>query len=150
MGKQYGVHSVAHYSGPARLEPVECVYDHDSALAYIIRSELRPEETYFPTPPDTNLQCGFVVYPKNKVIPRHVHLPTERLVVGSSEVIMVQKGRCEIDIYSEDRELIATAELREGDIVLTVSGGHGFRTMEDTVLFEVKQGPYSSADKERF
>ena len=32
-----------------------------------------------------------------------------------------------------------------------VGGGHGFRMIEDTVLFEIKQGPYGGpAEKERF
>ena len=30
----------------------------------------------------------------------------------------------------------------KGDIVLLLGGAHGFRMLEDTVLFEVKQGPY--------
>ncbi len=38
-----------------------------------------------------------------------------------------------------------------GDILVLVSGGHGFRMLEDTVLMEVKQGPYTGLkEKERF
>ena len=47
--------------------------------------------------------------------------------------------------------LIATRELATGDVMLMVGGGHGFRMLEDTVLLEVKQGPYTGvAEKERF
>ena len=47
--------------------------------------------------------------------------------------------------------LVATRELLPGDIMLMVGGGHGFRMLEDTVLLEVKQGPYTGLDeKERF
>jgi hypothetical protein len=56
-----------------------------------------------------------------------------------------------MDIYDDDRRLVATRELRKGDIMLMVGGGHGFRMLEDTVLLEVKQGPYTGLDeKERF
>jgi hypothetical protein len=46
---------------------------------------------------------------------------------------------------------VATRELRDGDIMLMVGGGHGFRMIDDTILIEVKQGPYTGIDeKERF
>ena len=36
-------------------------------------------------------------------------------------------------------------------MLIAVAGGHGFRVFEDTVLLEVKQGPYpGEAEKERF
>ena len=65
---------------------------------------------------------------------------------------MIERGRCEVDVYGEDRQVVATRELRAGDILIAVAGGHGFRVLEDTVLLEVKQGPYpgGAADKERF
>ena len=71
--------------------------------------------------------------------------------MGTSEVLILRRGRCEIDIYNNERELVATRELRQGDIMLMVDGGHGFRMTEDTVFVEVKQGPYTGLDeKERF
>ena len=110
-----------------------------------------PAETTFPTPPEMNLQVGFVVYPAGGEIARHDHLPLERHLVGTSEVIIVRSGRCEIDLYDHDRRHVATRELRSGDLVLIAGGGHGFRMLEDTVLLEVKQGPYTGfEEKERF
>ena len=71
--------------------------------------------------------------------------------MGTSEVLIVRRGRCEMDIYNNERELVATRQLRQGDIMLMVDGGHGFRMLEDTVFLEVKQGPYTGVDeKERF
>lgn len=92
-----------------------------------------------------------MVYAVGGEIIRHVHRPLERHIVGTSEVLVVKKGRCEVDIYNDARELVATRELHEGDILLMVGGGHGFRMLEDTVLLEVKQGPYTGVDeKEQF
>ena len=52
---------------------------------------------------------------------------------------------------SRSRELVATRELRQGDVMLMIAGGHGFRMLEDTILLEIKQGPYTGIDeKERF
>jgi hypothetical protein len=56
-----------------------------------------------------------------------------------------------MDVYDDDQRLVATHELVEGDVMVMVAGGHGFRMLEDTVLLEIKQGPYHpGADKERF
>ena len=120
-------------------------------LAYIIRASFSPDETTFVTPPEFKQQVGFVVYPQNGEIARHVHLPLERHLVGTSEVIVVRSGRCLLDVYGDDRELVATRELAQGDVMLMVGGGHGFRMLEPTVLLEVKQGPYTGLEeKERF
>lgn len=120
-------------------------------LAYIIRTSLMPERTTFLTPDDFKQQVGFVVYPAGGEIARHTHRPLERHLVGTSEVLVVRKGRAEIDIFDDDRTLVATRELRLGDVMLMVGGGHGFRILEDTVFLEVKQGPYTGVDeKERF
>jgi mannose-6-phosphate isomerase-like protein (cupin superfamily) len=120
-------------------------------LAYIIRAETNPKETSFLTPSDLNFQMGFVVYPAGGEITRHIHLPLERHVVGTAEVLVVKKGRCEVDIYGDDEGLVACRELRAGDVLLLLGGGHGFRMLEDTVFFEIKQGPYTGLDeKERF
>ncbi len=133
------------------LGPIERIFWHDAPLAYIIRRELIPTATTFLTAPEFKQQVGYVVYPAGGEIKRHVHRSLERRIVGTSEVLVVRQGRCEIDIYSDDRELVTTRELREGDVLLMVGGGHGFRMLEDTVFLEIKQGPYTGVDeKERF
>jgi len=130
---------------------VEKIMWGDVPLAYIIRGDLMPNRTTFLTPPQFKQQVGFVVYPAGGEIQRHVHRPLSRHLIGTSEVLIVRRGRCEIDIYNDDRELVATRELREGDVMLMVGGGHGFHMLEDTVFLEVKQGPYTGQDeKERF
>ena len=130
---------------------VEKIMWGDVPLAYIIRGDLMPSRTTFLTPPQFKQQVGFVVYPAGGEIQRHVHRPLSRHLIGTSEVLIVRRGRCEIDIYNDDRELVATRELREGDVMLMVGGGHGFHMLEDTVFLEVKQGPYTGLDeKERF
>ncbi len=133
------------------LDMVEQIISRGVSLCYLIRAALIPNETTFLTPPDFKQQVGYVVYPSGTEIKRHVHRSIERHIVGTSEVLIVKKGHCLIDIYNDDRELVATRDLYEGDIMLMVGGGHGFRMVEDTVLLEIKQGPYLGVDeKERF
>ena len=134
--------------GPGSLE---IIHRGERPLAYIIRAGLMPDRTTFLTPNDFKQQVGFIVYPAGGEIARHTHRPLERHLVGTSEVLVVQKGRAEIDVYDDDRTLVATRELHPGDLMLMVGGGHGFRILDDTVFLEVKQGPYTGIDeKERF
>ena len=105
----------------------------------------------FITTPDLNQQIGFVVYGANSRIEPHVHKPIERNTVGTSEVLLVRKGTCEVDVFNEHRVVLATRTLNRGDLIYLAGGGHGFRMLEDTILVEIKQGPYTGLDeKERF
>ena len=133
------------------ISPFEIISDGPVPLAYIVDPAWMPEKTTFMTPGELPLQMGMIVYASGSAIEPHVHLPIMREVHGTTECIIVREGRCHIDIYSSERTFIATRELAKGTIVLLLGGGHGFRMEEDTVLFEVKQGPYAGdADKARF
>lgn len=133
------------------MSQIEIVSDGEVPLAYFVRAGWMPEKTQFLTPGDFGQQMGMIVYGAGQTIQPHLHLPVVRQVHGTTECIVVRKGSCAIDIYNGQKKLLSSHELRTGDIVLLLGGGHGFRMHEDTVLFEVKQGPYvGMADKERF
>jgi hypothetical protein len=120
-------------------------------LTYIIHASSAPDQTTFFTPPEFKQQVGFVVYPAGGEVTRHLHLPLERHLIGTSEVLIVRQGHCLMDIYNDERELVATRELMTGDVMLMVGGGHGFRMLEDTVFLEIKQGPFLPVEeKEHF
>lgn len=130
---------------------VEIIRWGNQPLTYIVRAGDLPTETTFVTPPEFKQQVGFVVYAQGGEIAAHVHRPLERHLVGTSEVLVLRKGRCLLDVYNDDHELVATRELEAGDTMLMVGGGHGFRMLEDTVFLEIKQGPYTGMEeKERF
>ena len=130
---------------------VERITADGALLACIVRAEARTGETTFLTPPDYNFQVGLVVYPEGGQIAPHEHRPATRSVEGTFEVLLVREGRCEVDIYDRARRCVATRELRAGDLLLVVVGGHGFRMLEDTTLLEIKQGPYAGeGEKEQF
>ena len=133
------------------MDPIEKICSGEVALCYIVRSSLLPQATQFLTPPEFNLQVGYIVHPQGHEIARHVHSRVERRLETTSEVLVVKQGQCEIDVYDDSHVLVATRELRVGDVMIMVGGGHGFRMIEDTVLLEIKQGPFIGADqKETF
>ncbi len=131
--------------------PVEIIQGPNGPLAYIVHASWRPQKTEFITPSTLGQQLGMIVYPKGGVIQPHLHLPVVREVHGTLETLFVRSGRCEVDFYDEQKVLVGTRTLELGDVMLLTGGGHGFRMLEDTVLCEVKQGPYvETKDKERF
>ena len=117
----------------------------------MLSGDHNPPSTEFVTTSDLNLQVGLIKYPAGGVIRPHVHRPLERHIVGTGEVLLVRSGKAEVSLYDDERQLVAQRLLQQGDLLLLVSAGHGFRMLEDTVLLEVKQGPYTGLDeKERF
>src|SRR3712207_6426923 len=109
------------------MDLIEAIVANGHTLACIIRGDVSPPRTQFLTPDEFALQVGFVVYAAGGEVERHTHRPLERHLVGTSEVLVVKHGRCELDVYDDDHRLVATRELRTGDVMIMVGGGHGFR-----------------------
>jgi hypothetical protein len=130
---------------------IEHISSGDKLLAILVGRDHQPPATEFVTPSEQNLQVGFVKYPQGGVVQAHRHLPLERHIVGTNEVIVVRSGTVELALYDDDKALVTRRVLVPGDLVLLLGGGHGFRMVEDAVLMEIKQGPYSGLqEKERF
>jgi hypothetical protein len=130
---------------------IEHIMWHEQHIATIIRAECHFDKTTFITPDSYYQQAGFVVYPKGGVVPRHCHLPLQRHLVGTPETIIVRQGLVEVELYAMDKSFLVKKDLHQGDIILLVSGGHCFFCLEDTVLLEIKQGPYTGLkEKEQF
>lgn len=130
---------------------IEVIEIDSKILAYIISKQWNPKQTNFVTSPDQTFQLGMIVYKKGEKIIPHTHLPIERSVKGTPECIFVKDGKCYVDLYGSDQKLFKTRVLNRGDIILLLDGSHGFRMIEDTMLIEVKQGPYAGDnDKQRF
>lgn len=98
------------------------------------------------------LQALLVQYPAQHVIPKHVHPPYLRVIEQTQEVIVVRRGRMRVKFYTPSRAYVGEEIIQAGDILILLAGGHGFEMLEDTELFEVKQGPYLgiAKDKERW
>lgn len=129
---------------------MEVIVADGDVLGYVINNQNFPAKTTFLTPPDSPFQLGYIVYPAGGVVKRHFHKPLVRSIATSSEALIVKKGRCVIDFYNRKLDLVVMRELAAGDVVLIFGGGHGLRMLEDTVILEVKQGPYFDGDKGYF
>lgn len=69
----------------------------------------------------------------------------------TQEVLFIKKGILRVDFYDEYEDYLESKDLHAGDIILLISGGHGFQVLEEVEMIEVKQGPYAGEnDKKRF
>ena len=120
-------------------------------LAIIIRHDYSNKGITFFTPDDFSQQLAYMNHPQGKIIEPHVHNVVKREILYTKEVLFIKKGKIRTDFYSDDKEYICSRILESGDMILLATGGHGFEMIEDTEMFEIKQGPYAGEnDKTRF
>ena len=133
------------------MEKLEFIKKRHKLLAIIIRNEYTCEGVDFITPNEFSQQVAYMHHPAGKVIDAHIHNLVHRDVILTQEVLFIKKGKLRVDFYDEYEEYLESRILNAGDVILLVSGGHGFNTIEEVEMIEVKQGPYSGdADKKRF
>ena len=130
---------------------VEVVMIKYRLLAMIIRNEYQCEGVDFITPSEYSQQVAYMHHQTGKDIDAHVHNMVHRNVVLTQEVLFIKKGILRVDFYDEYEDYLESRNFYAGDIILLVSGGHGFHVVEEVEMIEVKQGPYSGdQDKKRF
>lgn len=105
----------------------------------------------FYTDNEADMQFGVFNLPKNEEIANHYHPSQQRIINTTSEALILIEGKLEVSLYDDDLEHIKNVILDGGSVLITVSGGHGIKTIENTKLIEIKQGPYNEeTDKVRF
>lgn len=130
---------------------VEEIKKKDKLLAMIIRNNYSCEGVDFITPNEYSQQVAYMHHQSGKVIDAHVHNMVHRNVVLTQEVLFIKKGILRVDFYDDYEDYLESKKLHAGDIILLVSGGHGFQVIEEVEMIEVKQGPYAGYnDKKRF
>lgn len=130
---------------------IEEIKKKDKLIAMIIRNDYKCDGVDFVTPDEYSQQVAYMHHPAGKKIDAHVHNLVHRNVVMTQEVLFIKKGTLRVDFYDEYEDYLESRALHSGDIILLVSGGHGFQVLEEVEMVEVKQGPYTGEqDKKRF
>ena len=118
---------------------------HDGViLAKIIYKQNLEEGAHFYTPDENLLQIGKLVHPKGKTIKAHKH-SSIRIEADQplQEVLYIEKGKIKVAFYSVEDKWVCSRILNKGDTLLLINGGHSFEILENTMMLEVKQGPYA-------
>lgn len=130
---------------------LEQIKKKDKLLAVVIRNNYTCEGIDFITPNEYSQQVAYMHHPDGKVIEAHIHNLVHRNVVMTQEVLVIKRGKLRVDFYDDYEDYLESIILSAGDVILLISGGHGFTVLEEVEMIEVKQGPYSGdADKKKF
>ena len=122
---------------------VQFIKKKETIIAIIIKNNYSCEGVDFITPGDYSQQVAYMHHPTGKVIDAHLHNLVHRNVVMTQEVLFIKKGKLRVDFYDNYEDYLESTVLESGDVILLVSGGHGFTVLEEVEMIEVKQGPYS-------
>ena len=132
-------------------ESVEKIIERDSLFAIIVRADHHHEGIEFFTPNEFSQQLASMHHSAGKIIAPHVHNPVSRQVSYTQETLFIRKGKLRVDFYNAKKEYLESRILEAGDVILLITGGHGFEVLEELEMIEVKQGPYfGDQDKTRF
>jgi mannose-6-phosphate isomerase-like protein (cupin superfamily) len=130
---------------------IEKITNQEQLLAIIISHRFNESGIHFFTPNELSQQLAYMHHPTGKVIQPHVHNPVIREVTYTQEVLFIKSGKLRVDFYNDQQEYLDSRILEAGDVILLVTGGHGFEVLEEIEMIEVKQGPYvGEQDKTRF
>ena len=131
---------------------IEKIVFKKKLLALIVRGKYRNKKgiTFF-TPNNSTQQFGYMKHSKKHIIKPHLHKKRVTKISYTTEVILILKGRLRVDFYNTLKKYLFSKILKEKDIIMLVSGGHGFKVLKNIEMLEIKQGPYSLAkDKIKF
>jgi hypothetical protein len=129
------------------LQEIRC--QDGQLVAVLVRASFRKNGVNFISRDDFPLQLGVSGYKKGAKIEPHFHRNRRIVIDQIQEVVYVETGRMVVNLYGSHGEQLAPVEMRSGDTIVLVDGGHGFEMSEDTTIIEVKQGPYLGRDVDK-
>lgn len=115
-------------------------------IALIIKADFQEEGLHFFTPDSFSQQVAYMKHPAGKKITPHVHKMVQRQVLYTQEVLFIKKGKVQVNLFTSTREYLTCRILETGDVLLLCGGGHSFDMLEESIMIEVKQGPYAGDD----
>ena len=123
---------------------IEKITDKKKMLALIVRARYRRKKgiTFF-TQNESTQQFGYMKHKRDHIIKPHLHKKRLTKIYYTSEVILILKGILRVDFYNQFKKYLFSKILKPSDIIMLVSGGHGFKILKDVEMLEIKQGPYN-------
>ena len=128
---------------------LETIFYNRERLAIILRHPYEPKNQEFVSNYKDYLQLGVMNLEEGRILKPHIHKSRNEQVPITQEALIIQRGRMRVDFYYNRRKVKETI-LNSGDIIVLLSGGHGFEMLKPTKLVEIKQGQYidQNMDKE--
>tara|TARA_B100000767_G_scaffold166666_1_gene156063 strand:- start:151 stop:567 length:417 start_codon:yes stop_codon:yes gene_type:complete len=96
----------------------------------------------FFTDSDLNMQVGFMGHSKNHIINPHFHINRKKIIKQMSELLIIFSGQLKVYFYDKKKLRAKSLILNKKDMILLISGGHGFKVLKKIEMLEIKQGPF--------
>lgn len=110
-------------------------------LAIIVTSMDVSKGVQFVTPKEFPLQYGFQKRNIGENVKPHEHIPFNNIEsLEAQEIIIVHKGKMSVDLYN-DNKLVEGVIINENQAII-LNCPHSVKFLEETIISEVKQGPY--------
>ena len=119
-------------------------------IAIILPECIDTKGATFFTPPDFSQQVGLLRHPKGAKVKPHEHKLVKRRIERTQEVLHIKSGKIAVFLYDEKKKYLATRILKKGDTILLAGGGHGIEVLQNSLILEVKQGPYAGVDDKEY
>ena len=92
--------------------------------------------------PDGPLQLMTMNRQKGDIAPAHRHVPQARVTKTLQECLIVIRGKIRYDLYDEAGKVFKEVFMQEGEAMLILGVGHAVHFLEDSLVYELKNGPY--------
>ena len=96
----------------------------------------------FFTPDTYNFQVGLMAHSKNHIIDPHCHINKKKIIKNMSEFLILLSGQLKVYFFNKKKIKSKSITLRKKDMILLISGGHGFKVIKKLEMIEIKQGPF--------
>jgi mannose-6-phosphate isomerase-like protein (cupin superfamily) len=124
-------------------QSIENIVNGLEPIALIIKADFQEDGLQFFTPDSFSQQVAYMKHPAGKRVVPHVHKLIPRQVLYTQEVLFIKKGKVQVNFFTSAREFLTSRILESGDVILLCGGGHSLIMLEESVMIEVKQGPYA-------
>ena len=96
------------------------------------------------SPEAEGLQVAYLTLEQGKTFRPHLHLVRPRMLLQTQEAWVVIQGSVGVTYCDEDGEELAYRSLGRGDMSITYAGGHNYKALEGSVVYEFKLGDFAA------
>lgn len=126
------------------MKGVEKIKFGKKLLAIIFKKNIMFAGVKFFTDENNPFQVGIHFQKAGVTLAPHIHKLDKppHTINTIQEILMIERGKIRVTIFSESGKVASKKVLTKGDSVLFLEGGHGVDFLEDSKVFLVKQGPF--------
>jgi hypothetical protein len=128
---------------------LEVYKEGETRYAEVIRANEKVETTKFFSPAESSFQFGLLAHEAGFEEAAHYHKPFTREVNDLQQMFVVQRGKVAVELFRDDKSLLAEIILEVGDAIVLIHGIHAIKVLEDMQCISVKQGPFMGDENDK-